>query len=206
MFSPLRLSCLRYVLGGIYFDADVLFLRDMWPLWAMEFSYKWSYLDRYNTAVIALHAGSHVSSQISEAAMATAQTAWAAGKSPFRGFHPHYISRIVKGHDPPLQLHMLPCALFDPLWLQVDGHDDSYAQLSPFATFEAFMQEAPSVSLIDSKSMDTRNRSQASLLHVFFRGAFTYHWHNQWDVQPGRNAYFAQFEKLYRTVAEETQT
>ena len=40
---------------GIYFDGDVIFLKDARILWNENFAHRWSYVDYYNTAVIGLN-------------------------------------------------------------------------------------------------------------------------------------------------------
>ena len=40
--------------GGIYVDGDVIFLADMRALWRRDFSYRWSYTNLINTAVLGL--------------------------------------------------------------------------------------------------------------------------------------------------------
>lgn len=53
--------CHRF--GGIYLDVDTIFLRDWEELWGTPaaFSYRWSRLKRYNTAVLRMHKGSRIS-------------------------------------------------------------------------------------------------------------------------------------------------
>ena len=65
--------------------------------------------------------------------------------------------------DAPVPLLVLPCAWFDPAWLEGAG-------------FSAFFQE----------TADTIQ------LATFYPGAFAYHWHNQWGVPEGERSPFAQ--------------
>jgi WD repeat and SOF domain-containing protein 1 len=102
------LLCHRY--GGIYVDADVIFLRDWTELlnapWA--FAYRWSRLPAYNTAIIHLRRGSALGSWLLLRAMAHKMD-----------LHPMAVTRYLMeaGLDP--LLVRLPDALFDPAWLNV---------------------------------------------------------------------------------------
>ena len=103
--------CHRY--GGIYLDADTIFLRDWEEVWGWKgaFAYRWSRLPRLNTAVLHLNKES------------------ALGKFLFRtalknglDFHPMTVSRYLKdAHLEPLLLR-LPDALFDPAWLNTENY------------------------------------------------------------------------------------
>ena len=46
------------IYGGVYFDADQVLLRDMFPLWGMHFEYQWSFdVRKFNNAVQGLTKG-----------------------------------------------------------------------------------------------------------------------------------------------------
>jgi hypothetical protein len=101
--------------GGIYTDADVMWLRDAWPFRGHEFAYRWSYLPHYNTAVMALERNSNIGAQLIEAAAAASQHNLSLS---FEAFHPHRLAGYCQERG--LQWDMLPSALFDPLWLHFD--------------------------------------------------------------------------------------
>lgn len=103
--------CHRY--GGIYLDADTVFLRDWEELWGWKgaFAYRWSRLTRYNTAILKLNKNS------------------ALGKFLFRtalknnlDFHPMTVSMYVREAHLEQLLLKLPDALFDSAWLGVEGY------------------------------------------------------------------------------------
>lgn len=106
--------CHRY--GGIYLDADTILLRDWEEVWGWKgaFAYRWSRLEKLNTAVLHLNKGS------------------ALGKFLFRtalkndlDFHPMTVSRYLKdAYLEPLLLR-LPDALFDPAWLNTENYQMS---------------------------------------------------------------------------------
>jgi WD repeat and SOF domain-containing protein 1 len=74
--------CHRF--GGIYLDADTILLRDWEELWGWrgQFAYRWSRLEKYNTAVLRLHRHSAVGSFLFKTALANGLD-----------FHPMTISR-----------------------------------------------------------------------------------------------------------------
>ena len=47
-FSDFLRLIVLWSFGGLYLDADVISLRDMWPLQTLEFAYRWSYLLELN--------------------------------------------------------------------------------------------------------------------------------------------------------------
>jgi WD repeat and SOF domain-containing protein 1 len=102
--------CHRF--GGIYLDADTIFLRDWEELWGWKgaFAYRWSRLERYNTAVLHLNKNSALGSFIFKTALKNKMD-----------FHPNAIWKYVKDahlHD---LLLRLPDALFDSAWLNTEG-------------------------------------------------------------------------------------
>ena len=103
--------CHRY--GGIYLDADTIFLRDWEELWGTPsaFSYRWSRLPRYNTAVLRMHQGSALGTFL-------LRTASKSGMD----FHPIAIGRYLRDAQMSGLLFRLPDALFDSAWLTVEGY------------------------------------------------------------------------------------
>jgi WD repeat and SOF domain-containing protein 1 len=103
--------CHRF--GGIYLDADTIFLRDWEELWGWKgaFAYRWSRLKRYNTAVLHLNKGSALGQFIFRTALRNDLD-----------FHPMTISRYTKDAHLEQLLLRLPDALFDPAWLNTEGY------------------------------------------------------------------------------------
>ena len=101
--------CHRF--GGIYLDADTIFLRDWEELWGWKgaFAYRWSRLKRYNTAVLRLNKGSALGKFIFRTAL----------KNDL-DFHPETISRYTKDAYLEGLLLRLPDALFDSAWLNTE--------------------------------------------------------------------------------------
>lgn len=160
--------CHRF--GGIYLDADTIFLRDWEELWGWRgaFAYRWSRLEKYNTAVLRLNKNS------------------ALGKFLFRtalknnlDFHPMTVSRYTKEAHLEGLLLRLPDALFDSAWLNTEEYQLSRPPQPFFTSFEQFFDTPPT----DSAA------PQALGFDGFFRGAFSYHFHNFWwkPFDPARN-------------------
>lgn len=102
----------RFVLthrfGGVYLDADTIFLRDWEEIWGWKgaFAYRWSRLEKYNTAVLKMQRGSALGNFIFRSAVANGLD-----------FHPMTISRYTKDAKVEELLLRLPDALFDSAWL-----------------------------------------------------------------------------------------
>lgn len=112
--------------GGIYLDADTLFLRDWEELWGWKgaFAYRWSRLEKYNTAVLHLNKGSALGTflfrtalkndlgRLSDEVVENIVTL-----TPILDFHPMTVSRYLKEAHLEGLLLRLPDALFDSAWL-----------------------------------------------------------------------------------------
>jgi hypothetical protein len=85
-----------------------------------------------------------------------------------------------------LDLTVLPCVFFDPLWPHHD-HKDKYKS-APIDRFEDFFRKFD--------WWFRRNRNLRSH-RDFFPGAFTYQWHNLWESREHKNSYFGLFNKEF---------
>lgn len=103
--------CHRF--GGTYLDADTIFLRDWEELWGWKgaFAYRWSRLEKYNTAVLRMHKNSALGSWLFRTAL----------KNDF-DFHPMTVSNYAREAYMDDLLQRLPDALFDPAWLNVENY------------------------------------------------------------------------------------
>ena len=103
--------CHRF--GGIYLDVDTIFLRDWEELWGIPnaFSYRWSRLQRYNTAVLRMHQASALGSFLLRTAVKNGMD-----------FHPIAIGRYLRDAQMENLLFRLPDALFDSAWLMDEGY------------------------------------------------------------------------------------
>ena len=103
--------CHRF--GGIYLDADTIFLRDWEELWGWggSFAYRWSRLKKYNTAVLKLNKGSAVGTFLFRTALKN-----------LLDFHPMTVSTYMQDAHLDNLLLRLPDALFDSAWLNTESY------------------------------------------------------------------------------------
>jgi WD repeat and SOF domain-containing protein 1 len=160
--------CHRF--GGTYLDADTLLLRDWEELfnWRGAFAYRWSRLEKFNTAVLRMNKGSALGSWLFRTALRNGLD-----------FHPMTVSMYTKDADLDGLFLRLPDALFDPAWLVTEYYQ---RDRPPFPYFQSFHD------LFRTPSTDGA-APQSVGFDGFFRGAFSYHWHNHWwePFDPARN-------------------
>ncbi|KAJ6593587.1 hypothetical protein B0H19DRAFT_1091060 [Mycena capillaripes] len=156
--------------GGIYVDADTLFLRDWEEMWGWKgaFAYRWSWHDSYNTAVLRLRKGSALGHFLLRTAV----------KNGF-DFHPFEITKYLKEARLDNLLTRLPDAMFDGAWLNMEGYQRERPPQPFFTAFVDFFVTP----LVDSGA------PLALGFQGFFSGAYSYHFHNSWwtPVDPARN-------------------
>ncbi|KAI5891399.1 uncharacterized protein SCHCODRAFT_02628989 [Schizophyllum commune H4-8] len=160
--------CHRF--GGIYLDADTIFLRDWEELWGWKgaFAYRWSRLPKYNTAVLRMHKNSALGTFLFRTALKNGLD-----------FHPMSVSRYTADAQTEGLLLRLPDALFDSAWLNTEYYQRDRPPQPYFEEFANFF-ETPAR---DSAA------PQALGFEGFFRGAYSYHFHNFWwkPFDPSRN-------------------
>ncbi|KAJ7188594.1 hypothetical protein C8R46DRAFT_25494 [Mycena filopes] len=160
--------CHKY--GGIYLDADTLFLRDWTEMWGWKgaFAYRWSFHPSYNTAVLRLRQRSALGHFILRTAV----------KNGF-DFHPFEITKYLKEARLDNLLTRIPDAVFDSAWLNMEGYQRERPPQPFFTGFEQFF---------DTPAVDS-GAPVALGYQGFFSGAYSYHFHNSWwmVVDPARN-------------------
>ncbi|CAE6469311.1 unnamed protein product [Rhizoctonia solani] len=174
--------CHRF--GGIYLDADTLLLRDWEELWGYKgaFAYRWSRLEEYNTAVLRLNRGSALGTFLFRTALHKGLD-----------FHPMTIWQYVKDAGLNGLLFRLPDALFDSAWLNTEDYQRDRPAFPFFTEFGQFFE---------SPKQDSAGPNMLGF-EGFFRGAYSYHYHNSWWVPfdrtrnyPDLGSRFAAGEKL----------
>lgn len=160
--------CHRF--GGIYLDADTIFLRDWEELWGYKgaFAYRWSRLEKYNTAVLRMNKNSAVGSFLFRTALKNGLD-----------FHPMTVSRYTKDAHLEGLLLRLPDALFDSAWLNTELFQRERPPQPYFTEFADFF----------NTPLQNSAAPQALGFEGFFRGAYSYHFHNFWwkPFDPSRN-------------------
>ena len=180
--------------GGIYVDADTVFLRSMSALCDATFAYRWSYADYYNTAVFGCPRNCSYGRRLIQR----------------HGLHYHeseYHPHSLKRRD---ALIRLPSRMFDPLWLAGDGRDRGHvdAWKAGSETVEWTLGKEGRIVQTKTVGKSTRDRDmrlrrlarQFATLGDIYSGALTFHWHGglraRWLTHPES----AEFVALLRAV------
>lgn len=168
--------CHRF--GGIYLDADTILLRDWEELWGFHgaHGYRWSYHPKYNTAVLRLHKQSALGTFLFRTSIRNGLD-----------FHPMSISNYVADAHLESLFLRVPDALFDPAWLNTEGYQRERPP-QPYFTASVLHDSVIGTSLIYKNSFsdffETPATQGAAPLALgfdgFFKGAYSYHFHNFW--------------------------
>ncbi|KAI0687426.1 hypothetical protein BC835DRAFT_404522 [Cytidiella melzeri] len=160
--------CHRF--GGIYLDADTILLRDWEELWGWRgaFAYRWSRLEKYNTAVLRMNRNSALGTFLFRTALKNGLD-----------FHPMSVSKYTKDAYLEGLLLRLPDALFDSAWLNTEQYQRDRPPQPYFTGFADFF-DTP---------VQNSAAPQALGFDGFFKGAYSYHFHNFWwrPFDPSRN-------------------
>jgi glycosyl transferase-like sugar-binding protein len=162
--------------GGTYLDLDTMLIRDFGELLAQpfmteDFCYRWSaHLPYGNNAVLRFGKGS-------ENAWKLMQRSVELGTC-----NPTKVLQFEGAED--VDLMVLPCAFFDPLWPHFDGRCP--LERAPFDDWAGFFRKF---------GWRFRPGPDAESYRDFFPGAFAYHWHNQWDAPEHERSYFGRFSR-----------
>jgi Glycosyltransferase sugar-binding region containing DXD motif len=165
-----------YKHGGVYLDLDTMLLRDLGELLAQpfvteDFCYRWSaHLPYANNAVLRFRRGSENARKLLERSVELGSC------------NPTEVLQFEGGEA--IDLTVLPCAFFDPLWPHADGR--CRFERAPFDDFEGFFRKF---------SWRFRPRQDVGSYREFFPGAFAYHWHNLWDAPEHDRSYFGRFAR-----------
>ncbi|SCV67193.1 BQ2448_5839 [Microbotryum intermedium] len=159
VMSDMARFLLLHQYGGMYVDADTIFLRDWEPLfsWRGSFAYRWSRLNLYNTAVLKMDRKTALSHFIVRTSV----------ENGF-DFHPMSVAHYTQDAKTQNLLKMLPDALFDPAWLNTENFQRDRPAQPYFKKFEEFFQ------------WPRKGRGGPAAFGSFFKGAFSYHYHNFW--------------------------
>jgi hypothetical protein len=117
--------------GGVYFDLDVLFLRDLRPLCGVEFCYPWSDQPYGNSAVL------HLFSASVNARALAARGARLGTCHPRRLFRFGELGGVTRG------LQVLPVFTFDPAWIARDRKVAITSYCNDFDDFFAAASDVP---------------------------------------------------------------
>jgi hypothetical protein len=154
----LRLLVLeRY--GGIYFDFDTLFLRDLRPLTTVDFVYQWSNQPYGSNAICHFRRGSPALGALAERS------------TRLGSCHPARLLRFDELGALPGALQIFPSFAFDPIWIAHDTGARVHAACNRFDDF--FTSRAPTT-LADffpaAYAYDWHNRWQLPLRRASIAG------------------------------------
>ena len=167
-----------YQHGGVYLDLDTMLLRDLsdlivQPFMTEDFCCRWSaHLPYGNNALLRFRRGSETAWKLMERSVEEGTC------------NPTVILRFEGAEE--IDLTVLPCAFFDPLWPHADGK--SRLERAPFDGFDGFFRKF---------GWRFRPDREIGSYRDFFPGAFAYHWHNHWDAQEHERSYFGQFAREF---------
>jgi hypothetical protein len=137
--------------GGIYFDLDMLFLRDVRPLTRVEFFYQWSDQPYGNSAM------SHFRSD------STNMRALAERGKQLGTCHPKRLLWFDDLDAVVDDVYVMPSFVFDPAWIPHDRLEPINDYCLKFMDFF-------------EKTFEHERFS----LRTFYPYSYTYHWHNGW--------------------------
>lgn len=143
--------------GGVYFDADIVLLRDLRPLLGMPFVEWWGEHAYFNTCVFHLPRGSAAAAKLVRRAIGSKATLKASA------FHP----RVVTDHAKALRLYpkqvlVLSNAFFDPGWCGTQENKKGVLVGRTYPYFKSFVQ---------------RPADAGYARKLMAAGAFAYHYH-----------------------------
>lgn len=158
-----------YKRGGVYFDLDVMFLKDLSPVLAAgEFCYAWERQPYANNALLYFKKESPLNRAIAEKALRL---------ETFRPWH------LLEYGDRNLSSCIVyPSAFFDPLWQK---KQEEPGLLHGFADF--FTRP-----VTDGPAYAVPLEAQP-----FFPGVYAHHWHNQWRTEPDRDSAYCWFARKF---------
>ena len=165
--SDLARILILYKCGGIYYDLDMILLKDL-SVFKEEFCYQWSYIhQRGNNGILLLKKNSDTCIEIMKKYICQIEN----NKRKFTcDFNTHIFNKNTN-------IICYPCALFDPCWLSQDTRLKSkYCDLMKFDNF--FKKTDINVNI-----------------NNFYNGLiYAYHWHSRNNIQIEKNSYFERIE------------
>ncbi|KAL6719996.1 hypothetical protein ACLMJK_001917 [Lecanora helva] len=180
-FAPVQVSdAVRFIVlhayGGIYLDMDVMLLRDMRPLLLQPQPFAEQWVERglisdYNTAVLSITANSSLSTYFLKGAVGMGMN-----------FHPKAIGKMLEHDGRTEQLAKLHNAFFDPLVTNLRRKGTDNCTVPCHKNFQQVFKTQ--VEEPEKEWSAYYGINSERTMNKFFRGAFAYHIHNQWQKVP----------------------
>ena len=154
-----------YKYGGLYYDLDMILLKDLMPILGIEFCYSWADKDFGNNGILRLMKGSDTCIQLMNKYIKILMT---------DRFNIMFNSQIFTQE---IKIVCLPSVLFDPVWILFDKKLTSkYSSLNNFDKF-------------------FKKTNENVTVNTFFEGViFAYHWHSRNNMKIELGSYFEQLE------------
>ncbi|CAG8798871.1 7088_t:CDS:2, partial [Gigaspora rosea] len=153
-FSDIVRFTLLHRYGGIYFDVDTILLRDVSPLYNLDIEFAYRWSVWKGYNTVILQL--HSNSTVGRLIIEAAMKN-KINFHPISSIRTYLVNKSVESmtrDDLNKHHYMMPVLLFEPLWLKADLYSKEI-QLNP----------------------------NLYRIRITFRGAFTYHWHNQWTTE-----------------------
>jgi hypothetical protein len=113
-----------YNYGGLYYDLDMILLKDLKPLLNLEFCYRWSNLDYGNNGILRIRKQSNLSIQLIKKYINTLK---------IKNFNINF-NKLIFSKE--IDIMCFPCVMFDPAWILTDTKIKSkYSKLCNFDNF-----------------------------------------------------------------------
>ena len=171
--------------GGFYTDGDTMYLRNFEPLWNLNFVYRWSYINKFNTAIVGIN-------NITDPTfLKLMDDLLFESNYALSAFHPHFMSsKLAQVNHGSIfnfkYLKVLHSSLFDPAWLCFDGIEP---QRNPL--YNCGFSQFSDRKHLDAKDFDPNK---------YFEGAFAYHMHLGYVANVINESYFSHFENYFSDV------
>tara|TARA_B100000902_G_C27199475_1_gene858278 strand:+ start:93 stop:977 length:885 start_codon:yes stop_codon:yes gene_type:complete len=175
--SDLARIAILYKYGGVYYDLDMILLKDLRPLLGVEFCYRWSKYLTGNNAILRLFKESNNTKILINKYKKVLKNTIFTTKLNFKIFTDE------------LPLYCFPCVMFDPVWIINDkyrrttGIDIVGSKYSNLCNFDDFF-----------------NRTDEKVEYFFKNMIFAYHWHSRNNIKIENDSYFDKFEKYFETL------
>lgn len=154
--------------GGLYFDFDIILLKDFSNLFKLEFCYQWSNTyQRGNNAILRLKKHSLFCKKIMNQYIHEIEVV----KRPFTcDYNSHIFGKNI-------EIVCYPCPLFDPVWILQDKN--TISQHQNISNFDQFFKKTDTDVNIEN----------------FFEGLiYAYHWHSRMNATIEKDSYFERIE------------
>ena len=159
-----------YKYGGLYYDLDMILLKNFKCLLGIEFCYMWADLKYGNNGLLRLFKKSQNCIDLMNKYNNTISPFNLKGQSFFLGYN-----KLIFTED--INIYCLPSVLFDPLWiLDYKKQKSKYSKLNNFDDFFKTTDEDISI--------------------FFDNQIFAYHWHSRNNYNIEKDSYFNKLETM----------